>query len=177
MAGPAEFKLKALFEGGLVATDRQAVLDFEQQSAALQRAVLGANKSVAEITDRLKNLKAAAELTPGSTEDQALAVRELMTRVADLNVSLNGDVTISSRQENIPMSITSRVNDIVGGQWESQADITKTHRQSYAVATEEFTKALADLRAIANDLVQLEKQFDAEGAPWTPGRLPDWPER
>ncbi|MGA7304497.1 MAG: hypothetical protein WBW88_06465, partial [Rhodothermales bacterium] len=73
------------------------------------------------------------------------------------------------------MSITARVSDLVGGQWLSESDITQTYRDSYAVATEEFTKAMADLRSIANDLVELEKTFEDEGAPWTPGRLPDWP--
>jgi hypothetical protein len=34
---------------------------------------------------------------------------------------------------------------------------------------------LADLHAlIETDLVRLEHAADAAGAPWTPGRVPDW---
>jgi photosystem II stability/assembly factor-like uncharacterized protein len=39
------FTLKPLFEGGLVTEDRQALLDFEMQSAALYRAVTGADSA------------------------------------------------------------------------------------------------------------------------------------
>jgi hypothetical protein len=34
---------------------------------------------------------------------------------------------------------------------------------------------VADLKAVANDLDGLETRLEAEGAPWTPGRIPDWP--
>jgi hypothetical protein len=34
---------------------------------------------------------------------------------------------------------------------------------------------LAELRVIATDLAAAEAELEALGAPWTPGRIPDWP--
>jgi photosystem II stability/assembly factor-like uncharacterized protein len=172
---PQHFLLKPMFEGGLIATNREAVLDFQVQAGAMYRAVLGTNKAVVEIETRLKHLMKAVDETPTASEVHAEAVRALVQRMVDLKVSLNGDVAISSRAEPVPMSITARIGDIVGGHWDTQSDVTKTHKDSYEVAAEEFATALADLKAISNDLIQLESSLEAEGAPWTPGRIPDWP--
>lgn len=170
LAEPQTFTVKPLFEGGLVAEDRESVLAFQQRTAELRRSVLGANKTVAEITARLNHLKAAVDATPSAGEDHATAVRTLEARVADLKVSLNGDQTISGRYEPVPMSIVSRVNDLVGTQWETQQDITQTYRRSLEVASEEFAVARDELEAITEDLVEIEETLEAVGAPWTPGR-------
>ena len=46
---------------------------------------------------------------------------------------------------------------------------------SYSVAAQEFAQELAKLRALVEtDLVKLEKALEAAGAPYTPGRLPEW---
>jgi len=169
------FALKPLFEGGLVTQDRQALLDFEMQSDALYRAVAGANSAMDEIQNRINHLLKAAVDTSSSTEAQAQSLRALNTRMHDLKVKMNGDSTISRRAEAVPMSISGRINRIVGGHWDSQSAVTGNYRDSYVIADQQFTVALADLKAIASDLVEVEASLQAEGAPWTPGRIPDWP--
>jgi hypothetical protein len=50
---------------------------------------------------------------------------------------------------------------------------TQTHRQSLTLAQQDFAPVAARLRkAVEVDLAAIEKQLDALGAPWTPGRLP-----
>ncbi len=45
----------------------------------------------------------------------------------------------------------------------------------YAVAAQEFEGVLSQLRQLIEvDLENLEKQLEAAGAPWTPGRVPEW---
>ena len=73
------------------------------------------------------------------------------------------------------MSLNSRINSIVGGHWDSQSSVTGNYRNSYAIAEQQFGQALAELKGIAADLAKLEAELEAEGAPWTPGRIPDWP--
>ena len=52
---------------------------------------------------------------------------------------------------------------------------TQTQRDHYAAAAAEFEQVLARLRALVEgDLTRLEKSMEAAGAPWTPGRLPEW---
>jgi len=173
---PAQsFALKPLFDGGLVTDDRQALLDFEMQSAALYRAITGANSAAEEIQGRIDHLLKAATDTPSSSESHAQSLRALNTRMQDLKVKLNGDSAISNRAEKVPMSITGRIHTIVGGHWDSQSSVTGNYRDSYAVADQQFRGVLAELKAIAADLAEVEAALQAEGAPWTPGRIPDWP--
>ena len=64
---------------------------------------------------------------------------------------------------------------IVGGHWDSQSAVTDNYRDSYQVAEQQFRQALSELQAIAADLVGIEATLQSEGAPWTPGRIPEWP--
>ncbi len=174
--GPSQtFVLKPLFEGGLVTNDRQALLDFQMQTNDLYRAVTGANKARDEIQNRIDHLLKAVVDTPSASEDQAQSLRALNVRMQDLNVKLNGDSTIASRSERIPMSISNRIGTIVYSHWDSQSDVPGNLRASYAIADTQFRAALQELKSIVADLATLEAELQAEGAPWTPGRIPDWP--
>jgi hypothetical protein len=164
-----------MFEGGLVTSDRQALLDFEMQSADLYRAVMGANKARGEIQARIDHLLKAAVETPSSSEEQAQTLRALNTRMQELAVRFDGDSTIASRQEPVPMSLTDRVSFIVGGHWDSESAVTENYRNSYLVADQQLRAAISELHAIEADLVKVEAALQAEGAPWTPGRIPEWP--
>jgi hypothetical protein len=93
----------------------------------------------------------------------------------DLKVKMSGDSTIAGRAEKVPMSISGRIGNIVGGHWDSQSAVTGNYRDSLAIADRQFRQALDELKAIAADLAAFEAELQAEGAPWTPGRIPDWP--
>jgi len=177
IAGPQTFALKPLHTGGLVAENREAVLEFQTQSADLYRAVMGADRAATEIQLRIDHLLVAVEETPAAVEQQATAVRALNTRMQDLQVLLNGDSTIATRQEPVPLSLTDRITTITQGSWESQSAVTGNFRDSYRVAAAQFPPILAELKAISEDLVRLESELETKGAPWTPARLPDWPAR
>ena len=52
---------------------------------------------------------------------------------------------------------------------------TQTQRDAYRYAGTEFTELLVELRTlIQDDLTRLEERLEAAGAPWTPGRIPNW---
>ncbi len=168
------FALKPLHAGGLVTNDPRALLDFEMQSAALYRAVTGADRAADEIQDRIDHLLQAASGITASNEEHAQALRALNSRMQDFQLRLNGDSSISGRAEKVPMSISDRIGFIVNGHWNSQSAVTGNYRDSYEIAEQQFREALADLKAIAADLAEVETAMQAAGAPWTPGRIPDW---
>jgi len=174
IAGPQTVVLKPLFSGGLVTDDRAGLLEFQQKSAELYRAVLGADRAAGEIEGRIDHLLQAVTETPGADEAQARALRDLRARMQDLRVQLNGDRTVTSRNEPAPMAIRSRVARIVNGSWGSQSEAGGTFRDSYAVAAQQFPVVLDELRAVAGELETIERALEAEGAPWTPSRIPDW---
>jgi len=88
---------------------------------------------------------------------------------------LRGDTAARQRNMNTPPSINERVGEIVGAQRMSRARPTQTQVNQYTAAAQEFETTLSQLRQlIEGDLAKLEKQMEAAGAPWTPGRIPEW---
>ena len=70
------------------------------------------------------------------------------------------------------------MNAILEGERFSLAKPTHSHLDDYDVAAAEFTGQLAKLHALVEvDLAKLEKDMEAAGAPWPPGRVPEWSEK
>ncbi|MBD3856251.1 MAG: hypothetical protein IFK92_06915, partial [Acidobacteria bacterium] len=98
----------------------------------------------------------------------------LQTEIDDILVELNGDETRENRNVFTPPSISERVNRIVRSQWDTTSAPTQTKKDGYEWAADAFAKELGRLKALASDLETFESQLEAAGAPWTPGRLPNW---
>ena len=175
LAGPQSFEIAPLGGDTLPAPDRTKLLAFQQQTARLQRAVMGAARAIDEAQTRIDNLKVALRDAPKADPKLQDDVRALEVRLKDLKTALSGDSTVARRNEPTPPSIYARVDQVVGGHWYSTADATATHHRNYEIAAKEFAPVLAGLRTlILTDLTRLESAADAAGAPWTPGRVPDW---
>jgi hypothetical protein len=94
-----------------------------------------------------------------------------------VRTTLQGDRTLESRQEAPWPAIGDRVRRAVSA-WSSTSAPTATHRQNVQVAGAQLVRVLDDRRLLLEqDLPVIEKQLDAVGAPWTPGRLPGWPRK
>lgn len=82
------------------------------------------------------------------------------------------------QNEPVPSSIDDRVSSIMEGERFSLAKPTQTHIDNYNIAASEFAVQLEKLRTLVeSDLNKLEKDMEAAGAPWTPGRVPTWSEK
>ncbi|MCG8604864.1 glycosyl hydrolase, partial [bacterium] len=175
LGSPQTFTLKPLGTATLPAEDPEQLLTFQRKIGSLQRAVLGASRAANDALDRIKHIKKAIIDTPEA--DPALAVRakELAIRLDELMIKLNGDRIIRSHSEPAPPSITSRVQEIVRGHWNSTSVATQTFLDLYEIASSEFAVVLEELRVLVEqDLEELEAQLESVGAPWTPGRVPIW---
>jgi len=61
------------------------------------------------------------------------------------------------------------------GYMRSTADPTQTMKDQYRITGEELEPQLEKLRQLVEkDLMKLETEMEAAGAPWTPGRIPVW---
>ena len=168
------FTVKALDSSPEIAADRKALQDFQVKVAELQRAVAGSGNALAELQNRLAHVRAAMVVTPRATDADRDVLRQLEERLADIGVAINGDSTIGGRNEPVPMPISSRVSSLYTTLVYSQSPAGGNFRDSYAVAAQEFTLALQGLRKLAADVSALEEALELKGAPWTPGRIPDW---
>jgi photosystem II stability/assembly factor-like uncharacterized protein len=175
LAGPVEFQVTPLGGSTLPPRDRGALLAFQRQTGRLQRAVLGAVRIGREAQDRLAHLKKAVDETPGAASTLGERVRALETRLHEVMVELTGDAVLRSRNEASPPSLTDRVDRVVDGHWFTTGDPTRTHRRQYEIAAEAFERLLPRLRGMVDDELRgLESEAERSGAPWTPGRVPEW---
>ena len=172
---PQEFQVTVEGQENMSAADRAALVEFQQKVARLQRAVTGALEAANALKPRLAAIRRALLETPSAGETLLAEATTLDKRTNDILRALRGDNALRARNMNLPPSIGERVGDIVGGQRMSTARPTQTQMNQYAAAAQDFETTLAQLRQlIEGDLLRLEKQMEAAGAPWTPGRIPEW---
>jgi hypothetical protein len=136
--------------------------------------VRGALKWADEAEKRLSFTRKALYDTPQADAALLAESQRLQTELDDILVELRGDETKEKRNVFLPPSISERVSRIVGSMWDSTAAPTQTHEQDYEWAAEAFTVELDRLKALASDLEAFEGRLESAGAPWTPGRLPEW---
>ena len=80
-----------------------------------------------------------------------------------------------SRSRPQPPSISQRIGGVVGNQADVTSDPTGTDHEQFRFAEQAFRGVQQRLRALlAHDLGGLEAELEALGAPWTPGRLPEY---
>ncbi len=174
MSSPQPFILKSMNNSPEISKDPAQVLAFQKQVAELQRAVNGVNGKVGEISSRLTYLQKAIQLTPSASEENVQELLAIKARLHALKIKLNGDSTVSSRQEPVAWSLSKRVSSIFGSIIESQSTIAGTFKTSLEIAMTEFSVILKDVKMIEADLLIFENKAEAMGAPWTPGRMPKW---
>ena len=172
---PQEFQVTVEGQENMSVADRAALVEFQQKAVRLQRAVSGATQAANSLRPRLAAIKRAIAETPALPQrlhDEATALER---RTNEILRALSGDSLARQRNMNTPPSINDRVGYVVGAQRMSTARPTQTQANQYAAAAQDFEAVLVQLRQLVEtDLSRLEKQLEAAGAPWTPGRIPEW---
>ena len=175
LAQPREFNVVVPGQASMPVADRRDLAEFQQKVAHLQRVVYGANQIVNELKTRMGSIKKALQATPASVDSLMPIAMAIEVKVNDLSRDLQGDATLRSRNENDSPSINERVSKIADDEQLSTWKPTQTNRDGFELASQDFKNLLGKLKAlIQTDLANLEKQMEAAGAPWTPGRLPTW---
>jgi hypothetical protein len=175
VGGPQSFKVATENAASMSAADRTAQEEFLRKVTRLYRAVYGATHTAEDVQSRLKEIREALRETPAAEKQLGAVADSLEQRDREILRALRGDVEIAKRSEPVPSSINDRVNSIMEGERFSLAKPTQSNVDSYNIGAAEFADALAKLRTLVEvDLVKLEKDMEAAGAPWTPGRVPEW---
>jgi len=129
-----------------------------------------------DVEARLKQIREALRETPAAEKQLGAVADSLEQRNRETLRPLRSDVEIAGRSEPVPLSINDRLSSVMEGERFSLQKPTQTDIDSYNIAAAEFADQLAKLHGLVEvDLIKLEKDMEAAGAPWTPGRVPDWP--
>ena len=178
LTAPQSFQVKPLGTATLAAADRDALLAFQREVAALQRAAIATDRAARATSERLELLRRAVRATPGlDAEPHETRITAFERRLFEIGRILSRDRTALDRAEFAPPSVMQRISRIVGAQFRATSAPTTTQRDSYAVASAQLAETSEALRALVEgDLATLEAELEAAGVPWTPGRpIPRWP--
>jgi uncharacterized membrane protein YgcG len=175
LVGPVSFKVFVDGVWALPEADRKALMEFQGRVAKLQRAVTGAMDIANTTNNKLDVMRRAIQETPGADNKLRDEVEKLDKTLNSILLALRGDNVMRQRNEPTPPSITQRVGSAAAAIRMATSKPTGTQREQYNIAAELFAQQLTKLRQLVEvDVPKIEKQLEAIGAPYTPGRFPDW---
>ena len=154
--------------------DRLALDQFNKKVASLTRAVSGADAFGKSLADKLTYLKKAFIDGPKVPESVYDSIVSAASGLDAFNRKLNGDRLIDQYEGVAPTSLKGRVDMITSALWTTTSAPTTTFKQSYNAAADQFEGLLRTLKSIDNSIKAIELQMEKNGAPFTPGRFPEW---
>ena len=170
-----QFKTKLLANTTLPAADKESVFKFQEEVAEFQRVVAGTTETLNELNTKLEYYNKVIDNTTKIPQDLRITIAALDQRLKDLDRKLNGDGSLASRDFPTPPSISNRIYTIVYGLWGSTSAPTQTQISSLNVAMNQFDEVYNEIKEIVQeDIKEIETAMEKAGAPWTPGRLPEW---
>jgi len=176
LAGPESFGVYALNLATFGTDDHSSVQAFNEDVAALDRAVRAAGDVLEDAEERVALARVAVMDTDVNADALLATVESLENRLEAIRLEMYGDPVASRRSYPEAPSIRERVGVAMDSTMWSTQPPTGTAREQFGHASAEFGELLPRLRTIVTeDLAELEDALEELGAPHTPGRFPIWP--
>ena len=169
-----EFVCKSINLASLPAEDQQSLEKFNKKVAELTRAISGADAYRKSLDNKIKYFKKAVIDGAEVPDETYNTVINIEKELDDFNRKLNGDPLRARYEGGTPTSVKDRVDLITSSLWTTTSAPTTTYIQSYDAAASQFDGLLSDLKSIDGQVKTLESQLEKYGAPYTPGRFPEW---
>ena len=171
LGNPQEFEVKLINERVMPAKDPVAKTKFQREVDELSRSIAGAGRLMGEMRNKVRHIKEAIKMVELPLPELMADVVEIENEIREASVLLNGDPVKSKLDIGAPPTPSGRIGWIVYEQRHSTSDPTETHKNSLAIAKEEFAPILDKLTQIATVMIpQLEEKLEGADAPYTPGR-------
>ena len=173
--GPEKFVVKVLPGTTLPATNRPGLVEWQRKAAELQRSVQAATALLTDASVRIKHMKEAVFSVAKPHQDFVKDILALEQQHRILQQKINGDAVASRLDIDQLPSISSRLFNVIYESYSTTSDPTTTMKEQLQLAGEDFGIALAELNDLLTIQIKaLEQKLEAAGAPYTPGRIPDW---
>ncbi len=174
LASKQPFICKPLFGGKLTAEEKAELKKFNEKTAELTRALSGADAYRSGLNDKLAYLKKAFKVSAGVTEETYKNILKAENDLRELNVKINGDRLRSKYEGAAPTSLKARMGMITSSLWSATAAPTETYKKSFELIAGKFDEILSELKRIDGEVKKIEQDLEKSGAPFTPGRFPEW---
>lgn len=177
LVGPVEFTVKVLDNTTLPAPDRAALVAFQKQVMELVRVSEGAERQAGEMLRQVHLVRQTLQAMPDAPPDLVQKTIVLERELDQVMWTFLGEAPKASEEENTPAppSLNFRLSSIMAPHWGSTSAVTQTQVDQFNILAEEFPPILEQIKRINEvDLPTIRQELDQIGAPWTPGRVPEW---
>lgn len=163
-----------LLDNSSIPTDINSNVAFYEKVAEFRRVLGSANDIYANLQNRMKNIDLAITSMPATSKVMLEKSHALRNELFNISLLLNGDITRAKREFETVPSINDRVFGIQGNVWNSIAPIPQIYKESYDIASKQFSDVLKMMLKLDASIIALEKELEINKAPYTPGRWPEW---
>lgn len=175
LAGPQPFQARTLGHAVLPAADRAQLAAFQKEVRELNHAVNSAGAVLRELYARTRHYRAALKSVTVPTGDLIQKIRTLEAELREIQTAFRGDRIRMSLDLDVKPGLARQIGGIIGEQWQSTSAPTQTQRDTFAAASEALAPLLERISALLQGRVaEIEARLNEVGAPYTPGRPPDW---
>ena len=175
VAGAEKFVVKVLPGTTLPAADRPAMVAWQRQAAELQRSLQGSSAIIRDANQKVKYLKAAVFSVAQPNQNFVKDILDLENKLRGIQDKMFGDRVADQLDIDREPSIMSRLFSGVYAGYSSTSEPTTTMKDQIKWAGEEYETLSAQLKqVIETDIPAIEKKLEEAGAPYTPGRMPEW---
>jgi photosystem II stability/assembly factor-like uncharacterized protein len=172
---PVEFNAVVLGNTSLPAEDRAELVAFQKKVRELSRAVNAASSVMRELADKARHYRVALKSVTVDDSQIYAQIKALETEVSGIQIRLFGDRTFRRIDRDAEPGLSSRISSIIYEQRRSTSVPTQTQRDAYQIVADDFGPILQKLKKLVEeDVKRIEKMLDEIGAPYTPGRFPNW---
>lgn len=172
---PAQsFKVVPLNNTTIPVGNRAEVTAFHKKLNKMRRALMSAGNLRGELATKIRHMRIAVMSAPNAPIKLLEDIRKVDKQLRNLNREMNGDFSLSRRYFETPPTVAFRVGMISYQLSQTTAPPTKAHKESFKIAEEGFGQILSQLSQAVGEVKKLEKALENAGAPYTPGRVPQW---
>ena len=177
LVSPVEFNIVAFNNSTIPAENPKEVFEFQEKAGELASTMQGAMRYTSDLSEKVEYILQTLYRMPDSTPGMITEAKRIRNEIDKIEFTFYGHSAKASWEEVPPgqMPLQRRLRNMTYTHNGSTAPITQTEKDAYNILSEELPPIIEKLKKIGEqELKELEKQMDQAGAPWTPGRVPDW---
>ncbi len=163
---PQIFTAKLLDNKTLPATNNQELTAFHKRAFEMRKNIEGANNYIKSVKNKLKVYENAILVTNEVNTGLLKKINSINSSLDKVNILVNGDKSISSRNENQTPSMSSRLGNMLYGFWYSSSEPTKTNQEVLTLLEKQLNQVKSGLEKIESDCLSIESELDKANSPW-----------
>ena len=169
LAAEKEFSIEPMYER--YTPEQYAQMDqFFDEVEDAERVLWGLQEQLNDQKKKLKYLMAAVKIVPEIPVAELAELKKINKAINEIDITLNGDVSLSKREFETKTTIGTRIGMISWGFWLNYQLPTKAHYTDLEISKQAMELIITQMKSVQKDIEAYEQKLNDFGAPYTPGR-------